>query len=312
MSMRTSLLVLVCGCTEYGLKHGDGNDRPPDTPTGTGGTTPAETTPVVPPVTTTDPDHTLDPPTTDTTTHDPGTGTDVPPEIDLHDDPNDPGLDGGHFDVDTSSFVSDIGNGNTDAHVHEYDDQYDVVGVNLMAFLAASLHDLDEDVTDPAQRFKLIVANGDLSPGARFTVDDVYVATDPRTWTEVDDYDDTDVSALPVWSLGGVAGSTRLGNLGLYFDPDAILDGDLVPSVTGCVQANELSLDGGWRNGAITIQAVAVDADGTDAFTTDLSLSIGGVQGVATSGLLWETTLFWHWDGPCASDPDWLTWVPTP
>jgi hypothetical protein len=53
-----------------------------------------------------------------------------------------------------------------------------------------------------------------------------------------------------------------------------------------------------------------VNADGTDAFTTDPSLSVGGVQGVATSGLLWEMTLFWHWDGPCADDPGWLTYVP--
>jgi hypothetical protein len=269
-------------------------------------TTPADPTTPPDPGTETDPDHTL------TTDDDPGTedgpGTGDPPE--LTDDPNDPGLDGGHFDVDTSSFISGVGNGSTDAHVHEYDDKFDVVGVNCMAFLDGALHDLDEDITDPDQRFKLVVANGDLSPGARVTVDDVYVPTDPRTWTNADAYDDTLLADLPIWSLSGVAGSQRLDNLGVYFDPDAILDGDLVPTVTGCVRANDLSLDGAWRNGAFTIQAVAVNPDGTDAFTTDTSLSVGGVQGVATSGLLWEMTLFWHWDGPCADDPGWLTYVP--
>ena len=51
-----------------------------------------------------------------------------------------------------------------------------------------------------------------------------------------------------------------------------------------------------WRNGALTVQAVAVAADGTDGFTTDGSLSSGG-HGAATGGLLWEAALFWHWPG---------------
>ena len=40
-----------------------------------------------------------------------------------------------------------------------------------------------------------------------------------------------------------------------------------------------------------------MNGSGRDKFVTDQSLSAGGVQGVATSGLLWESTVFWHWKG---------------
>ena len=30
--------------------------------------------------------------------------------------------------------------------------------------------------------------------------------------------------------------------------------------------------------------------------------------GYATDGMLWESTVFWHWDGPCYGDDD--NWVP--
>ena len=72
------------------------------------------------------------------------------------------------------------------------------------------------------------------------------------------------------------------------------------------MKSNDPGAHGEWRNGALTIQAVAVDASGADTFTTDTSISAGGVQGGATSGLLWESTVFWHWNGhACYGDTDW-------
>lgn len=46
---------------------------------------------------------------------------------------------------------------------------------------------------------------------------------------------------------------------------------------------------------------------GADAFTVDTTHSNGGVQGVATSGLLWESTLFWRWSGACYGSSSWST-----
>ena len=103
---------------------------------------------------------------------------------------------------------------------------------------------------------------------------------------------------LPVFSLNGAPGTTRLSELGLYFDVDAIANGDIVPTNTGDVRDNVPGKYGEWRNGALTIQAVRVNADNTDAFTTSLAVTSGGKHGGATGGLLWEATVFWHWDGP--------------
>jgi hypothetical protein len=83
------------------------------------------------------------------------------------------------------------------------------------------------------------------------------------------------------------------------------------PTSTGCVRDNELGPHREWRNGALTLQAVELDEeDASDAFSTDLALSAGGVHGVATSGLIWESTIFWHWDGPCYHEAGWSTHDP--
>jgi Tfp pilus tip-associated adhesin PilY1 len=63
------------------------------------------------------------------------------------------GVAGGHFDVDTASFIAPINAGTTDGHVHQYDDKYDVVGVDYFKFLEAQLHNINRDISDPDQRF---------------------------------------------------------------------------------------------------------------------------------------------------------------
>ena len=110
-------------------------------------------------------------------------------------------------------------------------------------------------------------------------------------------YDDTQLADLPVYSSRGVAGTIPLTSLSLSFDNDAIKVGGVIPTNTGDVKNNTPGLNGEWRNGALTIQAIEVNGSVKDKFATDQSLSAGGVQGVATKGLLWEATVFWHWDG---------------
>jgi len=218
---------------------------------------------------------------------------------------DDDGLLGGHMDIDTASTISSWGSGSTNAHVHEYDDRHNVDHVDYMSLRSSSLEEISEVITDPNQRFKLIVANADLSPGGRLVINDSYDASDRSTWTTVTTYDDTPLAALPVYSLGGVSGSTQLTALQVGFHLLAIPSGGLHNTETRCVRDNDPGASGEWRNGALTLQAVAVDTSGADAFSTDTSVSGGGVQGVATSGLLWETTLFWHWSGACYGTSSW-------
>ena len=118
----------------------------------------------------------------------------------------------------------------------------------------------------------------------------------------MDVYDDQSLASLPIYSLDGAPGTTKLDSFALYFVEGAMEKAQFAPSNTGDVKKNEPGPNGEWRNGALTIQAVAVNPDGTDAFTTDTALSNGGVQGAATSGLLWESTFFWHWKGPSLHD----------
>jgi hypothetical protein len=203
------------------------------------------------------------------------------------------GLAGGHMDVDTSHLLYAFRKGTTDGHVHQYDKKFNVVGESFFNFKTATLKNIPLYVPN-GQKFKVIVANADLSPGGRLVINKVYNSLDRTTYIPVKNYDDTALSALPIYSLDGIPGTTRLTELGLYFDTNVIGTGGLLGTVTGAVRSNTPGRYGEWRNGAVTVQLVKVNPDGTDGFRTSTAISAGGVQGVATSGLLWETTFFWH------------------
>ncbi|NRB75158.1 MAG: tandem-95 repeat protein, partial [Verrucomicrobiales bacterium] len=207
--------------------------------------------------------------------------------------PDTTGIWGGHFDLDYDTSLG----GSTDGHDHAYDDDHDVLGVDYFNALGGTFQGVNDELAG-GQRFKIILANGDLSPAARISINQAYDATDASTYTEVTAYDDIALSDLTVFSLGGVSGSTQLTSLSIMFPETAMAGAGFLPSQTGAVRGNTPGVGGEWRNGALTLQLVEVNADGSDGFTTDLSISSGGVQGVADSGLAYESTLFWHWDGP--------------
>ncbi|MFK7923858.1 MAG: SdrD B-like domain-containing protein [Bacteroidia bacterium] len=217
------------------------------------------------------------------------------------DDDDEGGITGGHFDVDTYTQIGAFNNSWVDGHAHKYDDNFNVVGIDCFNFLdpvwTYQLHEIDRDISDVNQKFKLLVSNADLSPGGRLVINDSYFEWDPNTYTRVREYDNIPIENLPIYSLSGTSGTTQLTDLGIYLKPDAIGDNNLLPTNYYDVVTNTPGLHGEWRNGALLVQAVAVNSDGTDAFTTEESYSAGGRHGVATSGLLWEVMIYWHWDG---------------
>ena len=189
--------------------------------------------------------------------------------------------------------------------MHEYDNDNDIVRVDFFDLDEKKLDDFAE-VVDASQPFKIIVANADLSPAGRVVINTTYDEDDPTSWTDVDTYDDTALADLTVYSLDGSGSTTKLEQFGLAFHHLALASGGVINTETKCVRDNDPGTYGEWRNGALTLQAVAVDSSGNDDFTTDTSYSSGGVQGVATSGLLWEATVFWHWDEKaCYGESDW-------
>ncbi len=223
--------------------------------------------------------------------------------------PTDPGLLGGHFDVDTTQLLSTAlpqGSASTDGHVHQYDDKFNVKGVDYFGLLDPKLHNINVDITNPNQKFKLIIVNAHRSPGGRLVINQAYSETNSATYTPVTSYAAQSLASLPVFTLGTPpdANTQQLTKLGIYFDVNAILNKQLVPTQTGCVRSNTPSTFGEWRNGALTIWAVKVNPDGSDAFTLQYGTDAAGntiVTGIQ-SGLLWESTLFWHWKGPCTNE----------
>lgn len=214
------------------------------------------------------------------------------------------GLFGGHLDLDTSDFLAEVDHGNTTAHTHDITGKYDLTAIDFFAIPASNQIEINEAITDSGQRFKLTVVNGDLSPGMRVIIQ----YTDQNGVSRlidktVDEYDDSATGGLITFTLGGAGNTARLDGLSIEMGQDVIYQAGVIPTNTGDVKGNTLGKNNEWRNGALTVQAVAVAANGSDAFTTDDSLSSGG-HGAATSGLLWEATLFWHWPGKSYQDED--------
>jgi len=107
-------------------------------------------------------------------------------------------------------------------------------------------------------------------------------------------------------------GVEQLKTLKLSFDAFAIISGDIIPTATACVRGNDQGARGEYRNGALLIQALdasdigggfVLDA-GTNRYVTG-STAIHAEHGHATTGLHWESSVFWHWDDGCYHEPEW-------
>ena len=205
-------------------------------------------------------------------------------------------LDEGDMDVMTADQAYPFRSGHDTGHSHQYEKVYGVSGINFFNVLDGRLHNIQQDIL-PGTKFKLVVANANLSPAGRFVINKTYNAANSTTWTDVTSYDNTVPGSLPIYTLDGVPGTTRLTQAGIYFDLSSAKIGGLLRTEPGHVLQNNPGYYGEWRNGALCIQAVKVNADGTPAFVTNPSFSGGGVQGPGTSGVLWEIDVNWHGPG---------------
>jgi hypothetical protein len=241
--------------------------------------------------------------------------------------PGDPGLLGGHFDLDTSDTIYGFDSGDTNGHVHEWDDKHDLTTINYFNLPDGNGSPLDEITSSahgasPTDVFMLNIANTELSPGGVLEINGTSIS--------VTAYHDlqrrylagtmTAQESFPIYKRNPpsvaelAAGVTQLTSLKLSFDAFAIISGDLLPTKTSCVKDNNEGAEGEYRNGALMIQALdasnqvggwSYDED-TDIYSTG-SASVNGEQSYATAGLIWESSLFWHWDGPCYGDDGWET-----
>lgn len=234
----------------------------------------------------------------------------------------DPGLLGGHFDLDTSSSLYDFDHGVTDGHVHEWDDKNDLTTINYLKLAGGNglpLYEINK-IVHPTAPFILTVANTELSPGGVLEINSTSMSV--RDYKAAVDRYLSDTlrpgEKFPIYKFSApnaietAAGVQRLISLKLSFDSYAILSGDLIPTRTNCVKDNNAGANGEYRNGALMLQAL--DASNIAAgFTLNEvtheyvggSSSVHSLQGYATDGLFWESTVFWHWSGDCYGAGDW-------
>lgn len=204
-------------------------------------------------------------------------------------------LFGGHLDLDTSIAIAKVGSGTTGAHSHDIL-KAGGTSLNFFALPEGKQIEIQEAIRSGAQAFKLTVVNGALSPGMNLTIDYDFNGSRRTIDMPVDAYGKLKVSDLPAFSLVSSAGTAKLTGLRLSMAQDLIYQAGVIPTTTGEVVSNVPGKDGEWRNGALTLQAVAVNADGSPAHSLDSSKS-NGSHGAATSGMLWEAAVFWHWPG---------------
>jgi len=221
-----------------------------------------------------------------------------PADIDIDFPSAAPSLTGARLDVDTSHLIYPFNQGKSDKHAHFYNenngknDTAGYTGVDMMNMMQG-LRSIQAQI--PAGvRFKIIVANAGLSPAAKVVINKTFNPADATSYMSASTYDDLALAGLPIYSTNGITGTTKLTQLLVYYDIAGVESGGALGSTTGFVKGNKPGKLGEWRNGALTIQAVLVKSDGTPGYTTNPAYSNGGVQGVATSGLLWECTIFHH------------------
>ncbi|MCZ6444717.1 MAG: PilC/PilY family type IV pilus protein, partial [Planctomycetota bacterium] len=236
----------------------------------------------------------------------------------------DPGLVGGHFDLDTSTQIYPLdGSGTTNKHTHEWDDKTGLTGVDYFNIVECSLKagkgelspcvedpallttDPDYDqinttITDPTQQFIVIVANDHLSTGGVMEINSTSLSV--LTYGSLISDAVAGTGNLPVYQMGANPpdGVQQLTSLKMNFNALAILQGGLIGTRTGCVKHNDPGPSGEYRNGALTVQAIAWDGSKT------VAQLIHDSHHYAESDLLWEATIFWHWNaGECTHDAGW-------
>jgi hypothetical protein len=228
----------------------------------------------------------------------------------------DPGVSGGHFDFDiyygqpctTSSKFACKKN----VHVHEYDDKYDVTGVNMLHPSLAAFN-LVNPIPLTTTPFKILLANQVMSPAAKILVGGAtgvpvtsYETTAGLTMASLPTYTRSDSSftlilALP---LDAFASKNWIGSA-----PPRRAGGTR-PDGTGCVHDNKganVGQTGPWMNGALTIQVIKAT---TGDSAVELNIAGDPTMGYrlkkdATSqlNLLSQYTMFWHHpNGKCVGD----------
>jgi hypothetical protein len=228
-------------------------------------------------------------------------------------------------------------------HVHEYDDKFDVTGVNMLAASdpAFNLSNVPASTMTDSTPFKVLVMNQYLNPAATLAVGPAATQNGVRVYESVKTYNNlastsaadaaTLIAALPTYTRASIGTFTFNLPLDAFQSKDWWGDGaparaGLIPTQTGCVNkpsATGVSNHPGAQmepaDGALVIQIIK---DGTPADALMLNVPGDPKYGwrvkpndatfpYFTAYVLAEYTVFWHHpNGKCYGDAGWVQNAP--
>lgn len=214
------------------------------------------------------------------------------------------GVSGGHFDEDiyygTTSFPSSGGSGSSAKHIHEYDDKFDVTGVNMLNASDASFN-LINAIPLATTQFKVLAQNQYLSPAVSihikgnpsyvYNVNAGYIPL--KNFITTATLDVTDVTQVPTYNRNSIQ------SLAINMPVDAFAQKDwwggalglpadvrvgLHPTITGCVKQSAGSTDGNMYQPVIPPSTVTVTGNGTLGYNN--STTSATATGVRHNGAL--------------------------
>jgi hypothetical protein len=238
-------------------------------------------------------------------------------------DSTSPGIAGGHFDFDIYYYAS--GKYGDRKHIHQYDDKYDVTGVNMLAPSEMDFK-VTNGITNPATTFKILVMNQYLNPAAKLAIGpgtgEVSVKTYGNLASETNAA--TLLAGLPTYTTANIsrfifnAPKTAFHSQDWWGTGGDGLDrAGIIPTQTGCVNhvsstgvPDTLGPQGERYDGALTIQIIK---DTTPDSALELNVP-GDVRygwrvkaASFTSYVLTEYTVFWHHpNGKCYGAVGWV------
>lgn len=219
------------------------------------------------------------------------------------------GVAGGHFDVDL--YDKARGPYNNRKHVHQYDDKYNVTGVDFLNPSEPQFN-LANAIPDPTTNFKILAANQYLSPASEISIggaSSVPVKSYGQLASNADPV--SLLASLPTYNRNTIGTFTWSLPLDAFATKnwwgDGVLRAGLIPTQTGCVNKITSSVTGatgsllgpnGERfDGALTFTMIAANTPST---ALELANAAGGakfgwrVKATAFVNVLAEYTLFWH------------------
>jgi hypothetical protein len=243
---------------------------------------------------------------------------------------SDPGVAGGHFDLDiyyaAGTSLTSFGKR---SHTHQYDDKYNVTGVNYLA-PSDPAYNLANAIKTTTTPFRVLVANQYLNPASKLSVGGA-AFVDVKNYGQLASATNADalLASLPVYTRGNVTTLAWALPLDAFASKDWWGDGGspragLIPTQTGCVNGVRVSTttatlgtpgpNGEIHNGALTLQLIRAD---TPASALEMNRPGHPAWGwrlkpsQLANHVLAEYTMFWHHpNGKCYGASGWVANAP--